>query len=216
MSRGGPVVRAWNRLRQEGPRGLARALKWKLWHRRDLILWQRRVGPPLWQPPRLLLPPGTELVGARPEHLEAMAANFPERRKWYARRLADPGYDCSLALCRGEVLAHNWFCTHDHFDPDMLWRVPVGPREVYSFEGWVRPDCRGLGIAHLAFRYAFEVMLPGTDVERVFTLIDRANTATSRLHRRYGFTPAGRKTYLRLGPFRFNSAVRPLPDRDRI
>ncbi len=211
MSRQNPVVRAFRKLRDGGLKGVLEALKWKLYRRKVMVVAVREVGAPIEVPKRSMVPPGFRVELATLEHLDMMAANFPHKREWYRERLGTPGYYCSLGIVEGEVIAHNWFCTCPHFDPEMRTWVRPAADEAYWFEGWCTPDRRGMGVGYYAFTHAFEEILPDTPVKRVFTYLEPSNRPTRRIHKRYGFVDTGIKKHLRLGPFYFNSKTKPLP-----
>lgn len=210
MSAGNPLARAWRKLARDGPAGAWQALKWRIYRRKRLIVVARESGALLPAPPRLLVPQDVVVRLATPADADAMAANFPERREQYHQRLTTPGYWCTIAVQQGRVLAHNWFCTVPHLDREMACWIRPGPGEAYFFEGWTTPARRGIGIAHLGLVLALAEVMPAEGIRRSFTFIEEGNLTTRKFHRRYGFHEVGRKSHLRLGPFRFNSRIKPL------
>ncbi len=215
MSEGNPITRAFRKLRKEGLKGVFEALKWKFYRRKVMIVCTREMGEPLFEVKRLIIPKDMEVVLATLDHLDMMAANFPFKREWYQKRLETPGYYCSLAISDGQVLAHNWFCTCPHWDPEMRTWIRPEPGEAYWFEGWCTPSRRGLGIGHFGMKHCFEDVLPASGVQRIVTFLEPDNRATRKFHKRYGFQDVGVKTHLRLGPLYLNSKVKPLPAKFR-
>ncbi len=210
MSRGFLPLRALRKLFREGPMEVLRALKWKFYRHKDLIVCERALDLPIQEPPRLILPEGLVVTLATLDDLDSLAANFPMKREWYRQRLETPGYYCTIARLDGAVLAQQWFCTCPHYDPEMRCLIEPGPREAYCFEGWCLPERRGFGVSHLGMKHCIEEVLPGRDVDRVFTMLEAGNRPTRRFHARYGFQDVGRKRHLRIGPFCFNSKIKPL------
>ncbi|MBC8329283.1 MAG: GNAT family N-acetyltransferase [Planctomycetes bacterium] len=215
MSLGSALARALRKLRSEGPMGVMRALKWKFYRHKVMIVCRRELALPVFEVKRLMLPERISIVLATLDHLDLMAANFPQKRDWYRQRLQTPGYYCSIALLDGEVLAHNWFCTCPHFDPEMRCEIVPEPGEAYCFEGWCTPEWRGRGISYLGLNHGLEEVLPPLGVDHVVTYLEPSNRPTRKFHKRYGFIDVGRKVHLRLGPLRFNSKIKPLRPKDR-
>ncbi len=207
-------ARAWRKLRREGFRGVLEALKWKYYRHKDMIWCERDATLPLREYPRVFHY-DMEIRRATIDDLDLLSANFPYKREWYRERLENPDYHCDIAIIDGEVAAHNWFCFNRHFDPEMRCTIELEPGSVYWFEGWCQERYRGHGVGYLGMKFTFERRFPELEVKKVCTLLEKSNRATRRFHRRFHFEDIGRMVHLRIGPFYYNSRIKPLRARDR-
>ncbi len=206
MSNKNPVARIVARFRKGGIRGILEVLKWKLFRWKNMVVTIRDVGAPLAEVPRHRSHSVVFRL-ATLHDLDAMSFNFPEKRTWYKQRLETPGYWCDLGLEGDVVVAHNWFCTVPHLDPEMDCWVRPKEGQAYWFEGWCLPEWRNRGVSNRGVKHCFEDLFPEMGIREVMTLLEEDNQSTRRLHARYDFRDVGRQVHLRLGPFRFNSPV---------
>ena len=209
MSKKNPFARVSARFQQDGLQGILTALKWKLFRWKSMVVTIRGVDKPLADVPRHRSQSVVFRL-ATLKDLDAMAFNFPEKRKWYKKRLETPGYWCDLGLEGNVVVAHNWFCTVPHLDPEMDCWVRPKEGQAYWFEGWCLSEWRNRGVSNRGVKHCFEDLFPDLGIQEVMTLLEEENRATRRLHARYDFQDIGRQIHLRLGPFHINSPILPL------
>ena len=209
MSPPSPVARIVRRFQQGGMAGLLEAIKWKVFRHKDMVVAIRDVDIPLKTVPRHRCT-GIYFRLATLDDIDIMSANFPHKRKWYRQRLETPGYFCDLAMFEDEVIAHNWFSTCTHIDPEMRCEITPSENQAYWFEGWCREEWRNRGVSNLGVKHCFEDLFPAMGITTVMTLLEENNVPTRRLHRRYNFEDSARRVHLRLGPIYWTSKPKPI------
>ncbi len=209
MSNKNPLSRLLGRFKKGGLSGILEALKWKFFRHKDMLVAVRDVAIPLKDVPRHRSK-GVYFRLASLEDLDAMVHNFPHKREWYKKRLETPGYFCDLAMFEDEVIAHNWFSTCTHIDPEMRCKITPEKNQAYWFEGWCREEWRNRGVSNLGVKHCFEDLFPEMGITTVMTLLEENNTPTRRLHRRYNFEDTARRIHLRLGPIYWTSKPKAL------
>ncbi len=209
MNRKEPLALFFQKLKNEGFRGILVALKWKFFRYKNMIVAVRDVSIPMKDVPRHRCE-GIYFRLASLNDLDIMCANFPDKRSWYRKRLETPGYFCDLALFDEEVVAHNWFCTCPHQDPEMRAWIRPGEGQAYWFEGWCREDWRNRGVSNFGIKHSFEELFPSMNIHSVMTLLEEDNLPTRRLHKRYHFADIARQRHFRLGRLYFNTKPKPV------
>lgn len=115
---------------------------------------------------------------------------------------------CAGAFIKSELAGYCWFAFSAAPHMDSAW-IDFPSQVVYTYKSYVRPACRGRGIAPALYRFADPSWLE-RGRRRAMICVESHNLASIAAARRAGFSPAGYAGYLggaRLGAWRSRPAA---------
>jgi ribosomal protein S18 acetylase RimI-like enzyme len=142
-----------------------------------------------------------ETVGRtlREDELDAYLAFRPSTDPAEPLRRIAAGHSCCAIWMRGRIVSAVWLREDVIWLPAVKRSIALERHEAYAYDSFTDPASRRCGIARRR-KIAIGEHLNDRAITRLFTYVRSENTPSIRSVESYGYVPAGRLRFLRLGP----------------
>jgi hypothetical protein len=97
----------------------------------------------------------------------------------------DKGDQCFIALASTNEVAHSrWVSTRDTYIPELQMNTRPHPKEAYMYDGYSKPEYRGLGVDGAVRNFIFET-LKSQGIENVYSYVRSDNPVGIRAAARW-------------------------------
>ena len=175
-------------------------LLWERVYRKNYYFLFQRSSDPLHLPRHSAL----RAVPITVENIAAFSRTFPYRPEKFLRRLSRGLRGFFYFREDGAPAAYHWYVVgKDYYEPVYLWTFHLGEHEAYILDGYVLPERCGSIATAQAMAYTLSTARE-RGAETIFSVTDKNNVASWKLHLHLGFEIVGCLEVTRL----FTRAVR--------
>ncbi len=126
-----------------------------------------------------------------PETIARFSRTFPYRPESFLRRLARGMHGFFYLREDGAPVGYHWYVLHaDYYEPAYHWTFRLGEHEAYVLDGYVLPERRGLSTTAQGVAYTQD-QARERGARTFFSVADKNNTASWKLHLHLGFEVIG-------------------------
>jgi GNAT superfamily N-acetyltransferase len=183
--------------KEEGLRTLWFRILGELGYRRVLLLNRSLLEPIPDATPRL--PVAISLL-ERTEITEYLEFRAGTSAGQIERRL-DAGHCCFAGRYHGHLVATSWAATAQAWMHYLVCEVQLAPGEVYIYDSFTRPDCRGRGVSP-AIGIEMLHHFRAAGYQRAVRAISPENRANLHAVAKTGYRPHCIMGYVKVGPWR--------------